>query len=99
MPIPHKMHPTYLEQDEWTRCIGSGYQRDSLYRFGKFDSCSAQWNDIKVALKAKAASDPDEAKRLIEQTHYKKNLGSDWKVSPTAGVVWDLKEHPGWDAE
>lgn len=63
------------------------------------DSCSAQWNDIKVALKAKAASDPDEAKRLIEQTHYKKNLGSDWKVSPTAGVVWDLKEHPGWDAE
>ncbi|KAL7479828.1 hypothetical protein ACHAW6_005546 [Cyclotella cf. meneghiniana] len=85
--------------DEWTRCIGSGYQRDSLYRFGKFDSCSAQWNDIKVALKAKAASDPDEAKRLLEQTHYKKNLGSDWKVSPTAGVVWDLKEHPGWDAE
>ena len=23
-------------QDEWTRCIGSGYQKDSLYRFGKF---------------------------------------------------------------
>lgn len=24
------------QQDEWTRCISSGYQRDSLYRFGKF---------------------------------------------------------------
>ncbi|KAL3795341.1 hypothetical protein HJC23_009514 [Cyclotella cryptica] len=85
--------------DEWTRCIGSGYQRDSLYRLGKFDSCSAQWNDIKLAFKAKAASDPDEAKRLLEQTHYKKNLGSDLKVSPTAGVIWDLKEQPGWGAE
>ena len=23
-------------QDEWTRCIGSGYQKDSLYRTGRF---------------------------------------------------------------
>mmetsp|Transcript_25859 Transcript_25859/g.44180 ORF Transcript_25859/g.44180 Transcript_25859/m.44180 type:complete len:102 (+) Transcript_25859:301-606(+) len=83
--------------DEWTRCIGSGYQKDSLYRHGKFDSCTAQWNDVKTAMKAKRASDPDEARKILETTHYKKNLGSDLKQSPTAGVIWDLKERPGWD--
>mmetsp|Transcript_4917 Transcript_4917/g.10565 ORF Transcript_4917/g.10565 Transcript_4917/m.10565 type:complete len:101 (+) Transcript_4917:168-470(+) len=85
--------------DEWTRCIGSGYQKDSLYRFGKFDGCTAQWKDVRMAVKAKATSDPDEARRLLAETHYRKNLGSDLSVSPTAGVIWDLKERPGWDAE
>eukprot|EP01082_Thalassiosira_pseudonana_P006229 g6199.t1 g6199 contig20:1065528-1066074(+) len=85
--------------DEWTRCIGSGYQRDSLYRHGKFDACTAQWNDIKTAFKAKATSDPDEAQKLIATTYYKQNLGSDLSVSPTAGAIWDLKEKPGWDTE
>mmetsp|Transcript_23693 Transcript_23693/g.50009 ORF Transcript_23693/g.50009 Transcript_23693/m.50009 type:complete len:100 (-) Transcript_23693:21-320(-) len=85
--------------DEWTRCISSGYQRDSLYRFGKFDACSAQWNDLKTAFKAKAASDPKEAQKLIESTHYKQNLGSDPQRSPTAGAIWDLKEKPTWDSD
>eukprot|EP00956_Cyclotella_meneghiniana_P002238 scaffold2530_cov87-Cyclotella_meneghiniana.AAC.4 len=80
--------------DEWTRCIGSGYQRDALYRF---DACSAQWNDIKLAFKAKSASDPEEAVKILEQTHYKQHLGSDLKHSPTAGYIWELKEKPGWD--
>jgi len=115
---------TYL--DEWTRCIGSGYQKDSLYRFGKFgestnpprplipsravvssgerpkksriaDACSAQWRDVGKALRAKAKSDPDEARKLIAETHYRRNLGSDLTQSPTAGVIWELKETPGWD--
>ena len=83
--------------DEWTRCIGSGYQKDSLYRYGKFDSCTAQWNDIKISMKAKMASDPEEAQRLLAQTHYRKNLGSDLTQSPTAGFIWDLKEKPCWE--
>jgi hypothetical protein len=61
------------------------------------ESCSAQWNDIKLAFKAKSVSDADEAREILAQTHYKKNLGSDLKVSPTAGVIWELKETPGWD--
>jgi len=48
-------------------------------------------------MKAKTTSDPEEAQRLIDGTHYTKNLGSDLKQSPTAGVIWDLKEKPGWD--
>ena len=83
--------------DEWTRCIGSSYQKDSLYRHGKFDSCTAQWNDLKTAMKAKTTSDPEEAERLLAQTHYRKNLGSDLTQSPTAGVIWDLKEKPCWE--
>ena len=48
-------------------------------------------------MKAKSKSDPDEAKKLMSETHYHKTLGSDLKQSPTAGVIWDLKEKPCWD--
>eukprot|EP00580_Thalassiosira_gravida_P009182 CAMPEP_0201633650 /NCGR_PEP_ID=MMETSP0493-20130528/6890_1 /ASSEMBLY_ACC=CAM_ASM_000838 /TAXON_ID=420259 /ORGANISM="Thalassiosira gravida, Strain GMp14c1" /LENGTH=101 /DNA_ID=CAMNT_0048105393 /DNA_START=119 /DNA_END=424 /DNA_ORIENTATION=+ len=83
--------------DEWTRCIGSGFQKDSLYRFGRFDGCYAQWKDIRIAMKAKTNTDSNEATKLLETTHYHKNLGSnDPKTSPTAGVIWDLKDEPGW---
>ena len=34
---------------------------------------------------------------MLVKTHYKQNLGSDLKVSPTAGIIWDLKYPPGWD--
>mmetsp|Transcript_552 Transcript_552/g.1086 ORF Transcript_552/g.1086 Transcript_552/m.1086 type:complete len:102 (-) Transcript_552:433-738(-) len=83
--------------DEWTRCIGSGYQKDSLYRLGKFDACAEQWSDLKTAMKAKTISDPQEARKLLAETYYNKNLGSDLVQSPTAGVIWDMKEKPGWD--
>ena len=61
------------------------------------DACTPQWNDIKIALKAKTESDPIKAAQMIETTHYKQHLGSDLKASPTAGVIWDLKDPPGWD--
>jgi hypothetical protein len=61
------------------------------------DACTPQWNDIKIALKAKTESDPIKATEMLETTHYKQNLGSDLKSSPTAGVIWDLKDPPGWD--
>lgn len=70
-----------------------------LTHFHQEDACTAQWNDIKTAFKAKATSDPDEAQKLIATTYYKQNLGSDLSVSPTAGAIWDLKEKPGWDTE
>jgi len=63
------------------------------------DACTAQWNDLKTAMKAKTTSVPDEAEKLIAGTHYRKTLGSDLKQSPTAVVIWDLKEKPGWDVE
>mmetsp|Transcript_15101 Transcript_15101/g.18409 ORF Transcript_15101/g.18409 Transcript_15101/m.18409 type:complete len:100 (+) Transcript_15101:114-413(+) len=85
--------------DEWTRCCSSGYQRDSLFRFGKFDSCTPQYKDLKVALKAKIMKDENEAREAIANTFYKKNLGSDLNTSPTANAIWELKEKPGWDAE
>ena len=63
----------------------------------KIDACAAQWKDIKLAMKAKAESDEEKAQQILAQTHYKKNLGSDLKQSPTANVIWDLKEKPCWD--
>uniref|UniRef100_A0A7S2IAI8 Uncharacterized protein n=1 Tax=Helicotheca tamesis TaxID=374047 RepID=A0A7S2IAI8_9STRA len=89
----------WLYVDEWTRCISSSYQRDSIYRKGKFDTCSAQYSDLKVALKAKTMNEPDEARKLLGTTHYKRNLGSDPVNSPTAVYIWDLKSKPSWDAE
>ena len=63
----------------------------------RLDSCSEQWNDLKIAMKAKTTADPEEAIRLLATTHYKKNLGSDLDSSPTAGYIWDLKGKPCWD--
>lgn len=83
--------------DEWTRCCSSVNQKHSLYNFSKFDSCSAQFQDLKIALRAKMLKDEKEARLLIENTHYKLHLGSDAKNSSTAGVIWELKEKPGWD--
>lgn len=83
--------------DEWTRCCSTMNQKHSVYHFGKFDSCSAQFQDLKVALRAKMLKDEQEAKDWIDQTHYKLHLGSDLKNSPTAGVIWEMKEKPGWD--
>ena len=83
--------------DEWSRCLGSNYQRDAMYRFGKFDGCTAQWQDLKTAIRAKTKKDQAEAKKMMASTHYVKHLGSDPKTSPTAGVIWELKEKPGWD--
>jgi hypothetical protein len=52
-----------------------------------------------VAINAKRVKDVEEAKRMIANTFYKQNLGSDLKNSPTAGAIWELKEKPGWDVE
>jgi hypothetical protein len=83
--------------DEWSRCLGSRYQRDSMYRFGRFQGCGAQWNDLKTAIRAKATRDQKEVQEMMASTYYVKHLGSDPEASPTAGVIWDLKEKPGWD--
>lgn len=42
-------------------------------------------------------NDVEEAKQLIETTHYSLNLGSDPKNSTTMGAIWELKEKSGWD--
>ena len=79
--------------DEWSRCVNSRYQRDQYYRFGQFDSCSKQWNDFKIAGRAKMAKTEAEAKELLASTYFHKKS----TLSPTAGVIWELKETPGWD--
>mmetsp|Transcript_10941 Transcript_10941/g.16122 ORF Transcript_10941/g.16122 Transcript_10941/m.16122 type:complete len:90 (+) Transcript_10941:108-377(+) len=84
--------------DEWSRCIGSRHQQDQLYRYGKFSNCSAQWGDLGIAMKAKLCKTQEEADALLQTTHYRKNLGSDVTKSPTAEVIWELKETPGWDS-
>ena len=94
----HPVVDLWLFFDEWSRCISSGYQKDHLYRFGNFDACSAQYADLKIAVTAKAKSDEDEARRLVATTHYRRvRLGSSNEASPTAGIIWDLKEPTGWD--
>ena len=34
---------------------------------------------------------------ILAKTYYAQNLGSDITQSPTAGVIWDLKDKPSWD--
>lgn len=99
MPQSNKIVNLWTYFDEWTRCCSTSYQKDSLYRFGKFDSCTPQFQDLKIAIRAKLLKDEQEAKELIAQTFYKRNLGSDPKNSTTAGVIWELKDVPGWDVE
>ena len=84
-----------LYWDEWSRCIGSRYQRDHLYRIGRLDSCSRQWQDLKTAGRAKFLQykDPAKCKEMMDNTFYKKRT----TISPTAGAIWELKEKPGWD--
>jgi hypothetical protein len=81
--------------DEWSRCIGSRYQRDQLYRLGRFDTCSKQWKDFKTAGKAKVVQwkDRETAEEMINSTYFKKRT----TISPTAGAIWEIKETPGWD--
>ena len=98
MPQSNEVVNLWTFFDEWTRCFSSTFQRDSLYRFGKFDSCSAQFDDLKLAIKAKMMSNEKEASELISTSFYKKNLGSDLKNSPTAGYIWEIKDKPGWEA-
>ena len=97
MPQSNDVVNLWTYFDEWTRCCSSSYQRDSLYRFGKFDSCGPQYKDLRVAIKCKMMNDVEEAKQLIETTHYSLNLGSDPKNSTTMGAIWELKEKSGWD--
>jgi len=49
-----------------------------------------------MAMKAKMEPDPIRAEQILAETHYRKNLGSDLSRSPTAGVIWELKEKPCW---
>mmetsp|Transcript_13221 Transcript_13221/g.15144 ORF Transcript_13221/g.15144 Transcript_13221/m.15144 type:complete len:101 (+) Transcript_13221:93-395(+) len=83
--------------DAWARCMSSRYQRDRLYRYGNFEPCSAQWKDIGIVMKAKWARTKEEKEDLLNQTFYRKNLGGDQSKSPTAGVIWELKEKPSWE--
>jgi hypothetical protein len=84
-----------LYYDEWARCIGSGYQSDSMYRHGKLDSCGKQWKDMKLAAEARLIQwrNPLRAKEIIDSTYYKKRT----TISPTAGAIWELKEQSGWN--
>jgi hypothetical protein len=48
-------------------------------------------------MQAKTTVNEDEAKQLLATTYYVQNLGSDITHSPTASVIWDLKDKPSWD--
>ena len=85
--------PLGVYWSEWSRCLTATYQRDQLYRLGRLDDCSHQWRDVKIAMTAKFIRDPQEAQAMMETTHYHQRT----TVSPTAGVIWELKETPGWD--
>mmetsp|Transcript_32278 Transcript_32278/g.67313 ORF Transcript_32278/g.67313 Transcript_32278/m.67313 type:complete len:99 (-) Transcript_32278:336-632(-) len=80
---------------EWSRCHSFQYQRDQLYRFGRGDDCSQQWNDYLTAMRAKwMTRDPQTAQELVEGTHLKKTQR---QSSPTLGMIWEAKETPSWE--
>jgi hypothetical protein len=99
MPQSNDVVNLWTYFDEWTRCCSSNYQKDSVYRFGKFDSCGPQYQDLKTAFKCKVMKDAEEAKEIMAKTHYSMNLGSDRKNSTTEGAIWELKDKPGWDVD
>lgn len=78
--------------DEWSRCISTVNQLGVYYRQGKFDDCSMEWDDINMALSAKFARNPDEARKILAET----SLAKRTIESPTVGVIWKLKDKPGW---
>ena len=75
MPQANDVVDMFLFFDEWSRCIGSRYQRDRLYRYGKFEGCSKQWKDVGIAMKAKMCKNREEAEAMVAETHYRRTLG------------------------
>jgi hypothetical protein len=78
---------------EWSRCLSGRHQLDHLYRFGKFDECSRQAQDVRTGIRAtffmrdkQVAQDLWKSTYWYQQTH----------VSPTVGVIWPKKDPPGW---
>ena len=90
---PKEIVDVGLFMKEWSKCVTAKYQRDALYRFGKFDDCSRQWKDVKNAMRAKLSRDEAYARQIMEETHYHQRT----TISPTMGVIWEAKEKPGWD--
>lgn len=78
---------------EWSKCLTTKYQRDHLYRLGKFDDCSRQWTDLKNAAVAKVCRDEAAARKVMNATYHHQRT----TISPTVGVIWELKETPGWE--
>jgi Protein of unknown function (DUF3128) len=78
---------------EWSKCLTATHQRDQLWRFGKFDDCSLQWKDVRNAAYAKLSNDQQFAEKVIGETFYVQRT----TTSPTVGVIWELKDKPGWD--
>jgi Protein of unknown function (DUF3128) len=78
---------------EWSKCLTGKYQRDQMYRLGKFDDCGNQWQDVRTSFYIKLfVSNDDDAKKLLQNTYYYKST----TISPTIGVIWEAKEKPGW---
>jgi uridine kinase len=78
---------------EWSKCLTFKYQRDQLYRMGKLDDCSRQWDDVNNVVYAKFVNDTAEATNIIQKTYnYQRS-----SVSPTIGVIWEEKSTPNWD--
>ena len=99
MPQSNDVVNLWTYFDEWTRCCSSSYQKDSLYRFGTFDSCGPQYQDLRIALRCKMMKDTEEAKATIATTHYSMNLGSDPNNSTTKDAIWEFKQNPGWNVD
>ena len=93
MSQPSEIVDVSMFWKEWTSCVSSRHQRDQYYRFGQFDNCSKQWQDFKTASRAKMCKTENEARKLLSTTYYHQRT----QISPTAGVIWELKETPGWD--
>jgi hypothetical protein len=92
------MHPQSIVDvglyfSEWSKCLTGKHQRDQLYRFGKFDDCTRQWNDLNQIIYAKFVKEEREAIKIVQQTYHHQRTN----VSPTIGVIWDAKVPPGWE--
>jgi Protein of unknown function (DUF3128) len=92
METLYKEISTSALMSEWSRCLTGKHQADHLYRFGKFDDCGRQWQDVKTGIRLKFTRDKEKALDLWRGTYYRRS-----RESTTIGVIWEAKEKPGWE--
>ncbi|GMI31944.1 hypothetical protein TeGR_g13567 [Tetraparma gracilis] len=99
MPVDNSVADCTSVFDALYNCATPVHQFKNLYLEGEYDSCGGQLADLKLCMRAKSKSDPEEARRIIEgyTTVVEKDMRSR-ENSPTDGKVWRLKRphERGW---
>jgi len=65
MPVDNTIADCVSQFDLLYLCATPPHQFSHLYLYSTYDSCDAQLYNMKLCMKAKAKSDPEEARRIV----------------------------------